>query len=104
MNPAQAQLAQVNLARTRFPLDSAPMREFVAAVDRINRLAERSEGFVWRYATGPARVRADAAGVHRAVPLRCRGPLGRPAGSGTGRQIVVRLTSPSSRTRVTGTS
>lgn len=27
------------------------MREFVRAVDRINRLAERAPGFVWRYGT-----------------------------------------------------
>lgn len=49
-----AQLAQVNLARLRFPLDSAQTREFVAAVDRINRLAEQSAGYVWRYRTGDA--------------------------------------------------
>jgi hypothetical protein len=51
---APVQLAQVNLARLRFPLDSPRMREFVAAVDRINRLAEQSAGFVWRYRTGEA--------------------------------------------------
>jgi hypothetical protein len=50
--PRQMQLAQVNLARLRFPLDSPGAREFVAAVDRINRLAEHSAGFVWRYRTG----------------------------------------------------
>lgn len=48
------QLAQVNLARLRFPLDAPQSREFVAAVDRINHLAEQSAGFVWRYRTGDA--------------------------------------------------
>jgi len=46
-----SRLAQVNLSRLRFPLDSAPVREFVAALERINRLAERSPGFVWRNRT-----------------------------------------------------
>lgn len=45
------QLAQVNLARLRFPLDSLRTAEFVAAVDRINHLADQSAGFVWRYRT-----------------------------------------------------
>lgn len=52
--PGQVQLAQVNLARLNFPLDSPQSRDFVAAVDRINRLAELSPGFVWRYRTGEA--------------------------------------------------
>lgn len=61
--PRPAGLAQVNLARLRFPLDSAHLREFVAALDRINRLAERSPGFVWRHRTDDGHVSvADAAG------------------------------------------
>jgi hypothetical protein len=43
-----AQLAQVNLARLRFPLDSEPIAEFVAALDRVNALADQSPGFIWR--------------------------------------------------------
>jgi Domain of unknown function (DUF3291) len=58
MSPVQ--LAQVNLARLRFPLDSAQASEFVAAVDRINRLAEQSSGFVWRYRTADAHPSAAA--------------------------------------------
>ena len=41
-------LVQVNIARTRFPLDHIAMCEFVENLDRINTLAEKSEGFLWR--------------------------------------------------------
>lgn len=43
------QLAEVNVARMRGARDSEVMREFMAALDEINALAERSPGFVWRY-------------------------------------------------------
>lgn len=42
------QLAQLNIAVTREPLESAVMADFVANLDRINELAEQSPGFVWR--------------------------------------------------------
>ncbi len=42
------QLAQINIATTRYPLDSAEMKEFVDALEHINALAESSPGFVWR--------------------------------------------------------
>ena len=42
------QLAQVNIARMLAPIDSPLMSDFVANLDRINELAETSEGFVWR--------------------------------------------------------
>jgi hypothetical protein len=41
-------LAQFNIARIRYPLDDPRMAEFVANVDRVNKLAEQIEGFVWR--------------------------------------------------------
>ena len=41
-------LAQVNVATIVAPLDSPAMADFVAALDRINALAEASAGFVWR--------------------------------------------------------
>jgi Domain of unknown function (DUF3291) len=41
-------LAQANIARRRGPLDSPVMRGFVVALDPVNRIAERSPGFVWR--------------------------------------------------------
>ena len=42
------QLAQLNIARMRFPLESPEMADFVNNLDRINELADSSEGFVWR--------------------------------------------------------
>jgi hypothetical protein len=41
-------LAQFNIARIRYPLDDPRMKEFVDNVERINGLAEKIEGFVWR--------------------------------------------------------
>lgn len=41
-------LAQFNIARIRYPLDDPRMREFVENVERVNGLAEKIEGFVWR--------------------------------------------------------
>lgn len=42
------QLAQLNVAVMKSPLDSPPMAEFVGNLQRINRLAEESPGYVWR--------------------------------------------------------
>ncbi len=41
-------LAEFNVARIRYPLDDPRMAEFVDNVDRVNKLAEKIEGFVWR--------------------------------------------------------
>ena len=41
-------LAQINIAEALAPLDSEIMSEFMNGLERINRLAEESEGFVWR--------------------------------------------------------
>lgn len=43
------QLAQVNIARMVAPLDSPVMAGFVAKLDELNALADRSPGFVWRF-------------------------------------------------------
>ena len=45
------ELAQLNVAVMREPLESPGMADFVANLDRINALAERSPGFVWRLQT-----------------------------------------------------
>jgi hypothetical protein len=42
------QLAQVNIARMKTPLDDAAMAGFVARIEEINALADGSPGFVWR--------------------------------------------------------
>jgi hypothetical protein len=45
------ELAQLNVAIMKEPLDSPGMADFVANLDRINALAEASHGFVWRLQT-----------------------------------------------------
>jgi heme-degrading monooxygenase HmoA len=42
------QIAQLNVGRAVSPLDEAPMAGFMARLDEINALADRSPGFVWR--------------------------------------------------------
>jgi hypothetical protein len=44
-------LAEVNIARMLAPLDSPVMAGFVAGLDPLNALAERSPGFIWRLKT-----------------------------------------------------
>ncbi|MFH8613830.1 DUF3291 domain-containing protein [Streptomyces sp. NPDC017979] len=42
------ELAQVNIARLKFPLDSPELKYFVDNLDPVNAVAEASDGFVWR--------------------------------------------------------
>jgi len=42
------QLAQLNIATLKAPLDSPELKDFVDNLDRINALAEASPGFLWR--------------------------------------------------------
>jgi len=42
-------IAELNIARMRYPLDDPRMDEFRRALDTVNLLADRSPGFVWRY-------------------------------------------------------
>jgi len=42
------ELAQLNVAVMKAPLESPLLSDFVANLDRINSLAEESAGFVWR--------------------------------------------------------
>ena len=44
-------LAQLNIGRIRGPMDSPVMADFAANLERINAVAERSPGFVWRLQT-----------------------------------------------------
>jgi hypothetical protein len=45
------QLAQLNIARLRHPLDHPAIADFVNGLEEINALAEQSPGFVWRLKT-----------------------------------------------------
>lgn len=42
------ELAQVNIARLKAPLDSPRLKDFVAALDPVNADADAADGFVWR--------------------------------------------------------
>ncbi|HKK97690.1 MAG TPA: DUF3291 domain-containing protein [Marivita sp.] len=41
-------LAEINIARLRHPLDDPRVAKFSDNIDRVNGIAERSDGFVWR--------------------------------------------------------
>ena len=58
-------LAQYNIARLVAPLDDPQLAPFMDALDRLNFLADDSEGFVWRHQTPEGnstsvRVRGDS--------------------------------------------
>lgn len=42
------QLAQLNIARMKFDIESPEMKDFVDALDPVNATADTSPGFVWR--------------------------------------------------------
>lgn len=48
---AQHNIAQLNIAELKYPLDSPELFDFVNNLERINQLAESSKGFVWRLQT-----------------------------------------------------
>ncbi len=41
-------VAEINIARLRAPLANPLMADFVAQLDEVNKIADESEGFVWR--------------------------------------------------------
>ncbi|MEU8673409.1 DUF3291 domain-containing protein [Streptomyces sp. NPDC048560] len=45
---AGSELAQVNISRLRFPLDSPELKDFVDGLDPVNAVADAADGFVWR--------------------------------------------------------
>ena len=48
---AAYQIAQINIGRTLYPMDDPRIAEFADNLDKINALAEETEGFVWRLKT-----------------------------------------------------
>ncbi|MEM8851770.1 MAG: DUF3291 domain-containing protein [Pseudomonadota bacterium] len=47
-------LAEVNVARLKAPADDPLVAPFIDAIDKINALAARMPGFVWRHVNTPA--------------------------------------------------
>ena len=41
-------LAELNIARLRYPADDARVKPFMDALDLVNGIAERADGFVWQ--------------------------------------------------------
>ncbi|MEQ9437561.1 MAG: DUF3291 domain-containing protein [Cyclobacteriaceae bacterium] len=41
-------LAEINIGKLRYPIDHPQIAEFAENLDRINEIAEKSPGFVWR--------------------------------------------------------
>ena len=58
--PENTYLAQINVATAVDDLDSSRLADFVAALDRVNAVAERSPGFVWRLMD----EEGNATGIH----------------------------------------
>lgn len=48
MTDAAYELAQVNIARLKAPLDSPQLKDFVDGLDPVNAAADAADGFVWR--------------------------------------------------------
>jgi len=48
MTAAGFHLAQFNIARLLAPLDDPRLADFVGALERINAIADKAPGFVWR--------------------------------------------------------
>ncbi|MFE1792988.1 DUF3291 domain-containing protein [Streptomyces sp. NPDC059525] len=42
------ELAQVNISRLKYPLDSPELKDFVDGLDPVNAVADAADGFVWR--------------------------------------------------------
>jgi hypothetical protein len=47
----QHQLAQLNVAKMKAPLESPLMADFVAKLEEINQVADAAPGFIWRLQT-----------------------------------------------------
>jgi len=49
VSDASSHVAQLNIGRIRYETDDPRMADFMNNLTRINAVAERSPGFVWRY-------------------------------------------------------
>ena len=58
MSADRYQLAQANVAHMRAPLEDPIMEGFRSQLDRINEIADRSPGFVWRLQTAEGNATA----------------------------------------------
>ena len=54
--------AEVNIAKARYPLEDPRMADFVNNTVRINAIAEKSPGFIWRWVEEPDNDAAEVFG------------------------------------------
>ena len=69
------QLAQLNIGRSRGPMDAPTMADFMSGLAPINALAESSPGFVWRLQTDSGNATSIQAGNYgrfRELSMRSR--------------------------------
>ncbi|MEQ8664320.1 MAG: DUF3291 domain-containing protein [Rhodospirillales bacterium] len=59
-SPENLHLAEFNIAEAKYDLDDPRMADFVNNLDRINAMAERMPGFVWRLKDEPEGATAAA--------------------------------------------
>ena len=59
---ADFHLAELNIAHLKDRLDSPLLRDFVAALDDVNRAADSADGFVWRLQEGAEEGAKERAG------------------------------------------
>jgi hypothetical protein len=57
--PEGFHIEQINVATAQYDMDDPRMADFVSALGIINAIAERSEGFVWRFKAEDAGMRDD---------------------------------------------
>ena len=82
IQPENMHLAQVNVANAIDDLESARLADFVGALDRVNAVAERSPGFVWRLKDDTGNATDIPASGRPALDRQSLG-LGEPGASGT---------------------
>ena len=66
---ATFELAHLNIAHLREPLESQLMADFVANLDRINAIADAAPGFVWRMKTEDEDPAASLFGERRLINI-----------------------------------
>ena len=62
-------IAQLNIGRFRYSTGDPRMADFMMNLDRINALAERTDGFVWRLKDDSNNATADLRSDHGGQPV-----------------------------------
>ena len=68
MTPATHHVAQLNIGLLRHPLDDARTSGFADNTDKVNAIAERSAGFVWRLLDEAAALQDEGIALYNGDP------------------------------------